>query len=62
MYLNFIFRNLFQCALLNIIIAVVILASTWSLLKESLRLSLDGVLKGIDIEHIKKEASKIKDS
>lgn len=41
---------------LSVIIAVTILLSTWSLLKESLRLSLDGVPKGINIEYIKKEA------
>ena len=44
---------------LSIIIAIVILVSTWSLLKESLRLSLDGVPKDIDLEEIKKEAFKV---
>ncbi len=44
---------------LSIIIAIVILVSTWSLLKESLRLSLDGVPKDIDLEQIKQEAFKI---
>lgn len=38
---------------LSIIIAIVILVSTWKLLKESLRLSLDGVPENIDLEKIK---------
>jgi cobalt-zinc-cadmium efflux system protein len=38
---------------LSIIIALVILYSTWSLLKESLRLSLDGVPENIEMEKIK---------
>ena len=41
---------------LSLIIAFVILASTWNLLKESLRLSLDGVPKDINIEKVKAEA------
>ncbi len=44
---------------LSIIIAIVILASTWSLLTESLRLSMDGVPKDIDLEKIKNEAFKV---
>lgn len=44
---------------LSIIIAIVILVSTWSLLTESLRLSMDGVPKDIDLEKIKKEAFKV---
>ncbi|MCW3109977.1 MAG: cation transporter [Segetibacter sp.] len=44
---------------ISIIIAIVILSSTWSLLKDSLRLSLDGVPKDIDLEKIKIEALKI---
>ena len=44
---------------LSIVIAVVILLSTWSLLTESLRLSMDGVPKDIDLEQIKKEAFKV---
>lgn len=44
---------------LSIIIAAVILLGTWSLLKESLRLSLDGVPKDINLEQIKKEAFKV---
>ena len=39
--------------LLSIAIAVVILISTWRLLKESLRLSLDGVPKNIHLDDIK---------
>lgn len=45
--------------LISIVIAIVILISTWGLLRESLRLSLDGVPKDIDVEQIKKEAFKI---
>jgi cobalt-zinc-cadmium efflux system protein len=44
--------------LLSIIICIVIVASTWSLLKESLRLSLDGVPENVDIEKIKIEIAK----
>ncbi len=43
---------------LSIIIAGVILISTWSLLKESLRLSLDGVPESIRLEDIKKTCLK----
>lgn len=38
--------------LIGMAIAVVIVISTWSLLRDSLRLSLDGVPKGIDYEKI----------
>ncbi|MFI0489888.1 cation diffusion facilitator family transporter [Flavobacterium sp.] len=38
--------------LLSIIICLVIIVSTWSLLKDSLRLSLDGVPENVDIEKI----------
>jgi cobalt-zinc-cadmium efflux system protein len=44
--------------LLSIIICIVIVASTWSLLKESLGLSLDGVPENVDIEKIKIEIAK----
>jgi cobalt-zinc-cadmium efflux system protein len=44
---------------ISIVIALVILGSTWKLLKDSLRLSLDGVPKDIDLEKIKTEALKI---
>jgi cobalt-zinc-cadmium efflux system protein len=45
---------------LGIIIAFVILVGTWNLLKESLRLSLDGVPKDIDIQKVKDVALAIK--
>jgi cobalt-zinc-cadmium efflux system protein len=44
---------------ISIAIALVILGSTWKLLRDSLRLSLDGVPKDIDLEKIKTEALKI---
>ncbi len=40
-------------SLLSLIIVIVILISTWQLLKDSLRLSLDGVPNQIDVEKIK---------
>ena len=46
--------------LLSIVICVVIIASTWSLLKNSLRLSLDGVPDNVDIQKIKEEVVKTK--
>lgn len=46
--------------ILSLIIAAVILIGTWSLLKDSLRLSMDGVPKEIDLEEIKSKASSIK--
>jgi len=42
----------------SIIIAVVILTGTWNLLKESLRLEMDGVPKDIDLKKIKTELMK----
>ncbi|MBV9961582.1 MAG: cation transporter [Parafilimonas sp.] len=45
---------------LSIIVALTILFSTWNLLKESLRLSLDGVPADMNLEQVKKEAAKIK--
>ncbi|MDO4773027.1 MAG: cation diffusion facilitator family transporter [Bacillota bacterium] len=39
--------------ILSMIIAIVVLASTWGLLKESIRLTLDGVPKNVDAERIK---------
>lgn len=47
-------------SLLSVIVAVVILFSTWQLLKESLRLSLDGVPHSIDLDDIKAIALKVK--
>jgi cobalt-zinc-cadmium efflux system protein len=46
--------------LLSIIICIVIIASTWSLLKNSLRLSLDGVPDNVNINELKIAALKIK--
>lgn len=46
-------------SLLSIIIAVIILVSTWQLLKDSLRLSLDGVPEGIDLKKVKNNIDKI---
>ncbi len=40
-------------AALSILVAIIILFSTWQLLKDSLRLSLDGVPEGIEIKKIK---------
>ncbi len=45
--------------LLSIIICVVIIASTWRLLKDSLRLSLDGVPDNIDLQKVKDAALKM---
>jgi len=42
--------------LLSVIICLVIIASTWNLLKDSLRLSLDGVPASVDILEIKAAA------
>lgn len=44
---------------LSIVIVIVILIGTWSLLKDSLRLTLDGVPKDIQIDNIKNKAEKI---
>jgi cobalt-zinc-cadmium efflux system protein len=46
-------------SVLSIIVAVVILISTWRLLKDSLRLSLDGVPSNINMDEIKTAALKI---
>jgi cobalt-zinc-cadmium efflux system protein len=54
------YTNLFWIdAVLSIIIAVVILLSTWQLLKDSLRLSLDGVPEDIDMDDVKSHITKI---
>lgn len=42
----------------SIIIAIVILKGTWSLLKDSLRLEMDGVPKKMDLDNIKSELLK----
>jgi cobalt-zinc-cadmium efflux system protein len=44
----------------SIIIAIVILTGTWSLLKDSLRLEMDGVPKEMDLAEIKAELKKAK--
>jgi cobalt-zinc-cadmium efflux system protein len=44
---------------ISIIIAFVILVSTWHLLKQSLRLSLDGVPENVSLEEIRSIASKM---
>ena len=45
---------------LSIVIAIVILFTTWGLLRSSLRLSLDGVPENIHIDDIKATAMKVK--
>ena len=45
--------------LLSIIICLVIIASTWSLLKDSVRLSLDGVPTNVDLHEVKETIMKI---
>jgi len=55
------FTNLFWLdSVLSMVVAAVILFNTWNLLKESLRLSLDGVPANIEIEDIRKMALGIK--
>jgi len=46
-------------AALSLIVAIVILYSTWQLLKDSLRLSLDGVPLGIEIKKIREAVDRI---
>ncbi len=41
--------------IIGLVIAVIIFISTWNLLKESVRLSLDAVPEGIDIDEIEQE-------
>jgi cobalt-zinc-cadmium efflux system protein len=45
---------------LSIVVALTILFSTWNLLKDSLRLSLDGVPADMNLEEVKQAAGKIK--
>lgn len=47
-------------SVVSIVIALVILVSTWRLLKDSLRLSLDGVPADIKLEEIQATAMKVK--
>ncbi len=58
--LIFYFKWFWLDPLISIIIAIVILVSTWQLLKQSLRLSLDGVPENISIAAIRAIAMKIK--
>jgi cobalt-zinc-cadmium efflux system protein len=54
------YTNLFWIdAVLGMIIAAVILLSTWRLLKDSLRLSLDGVPENVDMQDVKENIGKI---
>lgn len=44
--------------LLSIVVCLVIIASTWSLLRDSLRLSLDGVPKNVNVQTIREKILK----
>jgi cobalt-zinc-cadmium efflux system protein len=57
--LIFYFKWYWLDPLISIAIAIVILLSTWQVLKDSLRLSLDGVPDQIDLNEIKKAVSAI---
>lgn len=46
-------------AVLSLLVAIVILFSTWQLLRDSLRLSLDGVPLGIEIKKIRETIARI---
>jgi cobalt-zinc-cadmium efflux system protein len=46
-------------SVLSVLVAMVILVSTWRLLKQSLRLSLDGVPAGIELDDIKAVVEKL---
>jgi len=46
-------------AVLSLLVGAVILVSTWQLLKDSLRLSLDAVPEGIDLRHVQEMIGKI---
>jgi cobalt-zinc-cadmium efflux system protein len=53
------FTNLYWIdSVVSLIIAIVILRGTWSLLKDSLRLEMDGVPKEMDLDKIKAELLK----
>jgi cobalt-zinc-cadmium efflux system protein len=47
-------------ALLSLVIAAVILISTWQLLKDSLKLSLDGVPEGINLQEVQNAVMRMK--
>ena len=54
------FTNLFWIdPVLSLLVAIVILFSTWQLLRDSLRLSLDGVPQGIEIKKIRETIARI---
>jgi cobalt-zinc-cadmium efflux system protein len=54
------FTHLFWIdSVLSLLVAIVILFSTWQLLRDSLRLSLDGVPLGIEIKKIRETIAKI---
>ena len=57
--LMFYFKWFWLDPLISIVIAIIILISTWQLLKESLRLSLDAVPENISIADIKLMAMKV---
>ena len=55
------YTNLFWIdAALSLLVALIILFSTWQLLRDSLRLSLDGVPAGIEIRKIRDTIAKMK--
>lgn len=47
--------------IISIVIAVIILISTWNMLKESLNLSIDGVPEGIDVDELKSRIESLPD-
>jgi cobalt-zinc-cadmium efflux system protein len=47
-------------SVMSLVIILVIIAGTWGLLKESLRLSLDGVPRGIDLGAIREYLQNVK--
>jgi len=55
------YTNLFWIdAALSLLVALIILFSTWQLLRDSLRLSLDGVPAGIEIRKVRNAIAKMK--
>jgi len=55
-----VFTNLYWIdSVLSLLVAIVILFSTWQLLRDSLRLSLDGVPQGIEIKKIRETIARI---
>lgn len=45
--------------IISLVIAMLILVSTWNMLKETLKLSIDGVPEGIDIENLKNKIEEL---